>query len=410
MKSKESKIEKANTNGQLLQKKEGNTSFIPPKNTTDTFTSSTNKPRKNANLPTDFQTSMENYYKQDFSNVEIHKNSQEASNLNALAFTQGNSIHFKNGEFDTSTHKGKELIAHELSHVVQQRKGDVSATHKEGDFFVNDDASLEEKADVDAKGALNNQQSSYESSTQSASSANESSISQKKETPIQLRRILPSGAPLAELSIDSNQVISAFESLWASRPDSYNSPSLFDTPENFADHPDLPDSVREVCGGDYFRGNNYWSSGWVDDGDTDILWAGDADVKAEMTLYIDNERSGTQGTGTFGSTSSTTRARSTETQTTVGGELTGTAGGHEGAAGGEAGLTMQNQTTESSSMTVQGGSSLSMQMPSTAVRADVVMFLKISFRPSIWDPVVGLERVSEYSPVVGSLLLGAPTE
>ncbi len=367
--------------------------------------------KRNEDLPEDFQTKMESSFGEDFSNVKINKDSKDANELDALAFTQGNNIHFKNGEFDSSSKNGQELIAHELSHVVQQRHRDIGTTHKENNYDVNDNEGLEKEADINAKKAVNGEMISNPFSTnQNTNSSPNTNVSQKKNLPIQLKRILPSGAPLAELSIDSNSVIQAFETLWSRRPDSYNSALLFDTPANFSDHPSLPDSIREVCGGDYFRGNNYWTSGWVDDGDTDFLWAGDSDIKAEMTVYIDNERSGSTRSGTYGSSSSTTRERTTQSQTTVGGQASATVGGHEGAPGGEVRVSAQNQQTETNRMTVTGGSNLSMEIPSTAIRADIIMFVKISFRPSIWDPVIGIEHVEEYSPVVGTLLLGAPTE
>ena len=367
--------------------------------------------KRNVALPEDFQAKMESSFGEDFSNVKINKDSKEADELNALAFTQGNSIHFKKGEFDTTSSKGQELIAHELSHVVQQRNKIIDTTYRENNYNINDNLSLEKDADADAKKAINGDLISHTFSKGINSiSSSSPNISQKKESPIQLRRILPSGAPLAELSIDSNAVLSAFETLWARRPDNYNSSLLFDTPDHFSDHPDLPGSIREICGGDYFRGNNYWSSGWVDDGDTDILYAGDADIKAEMTIYINNERTGASRTGTYGSTSSTTRERTTEDQTTIGGEAGTSIGGHEGALGGTGSVNAANQRTETDRMTVSGGSSLSMEIPSRAIRADVIVFLKISFRPSIWDPVIGMESIERYSARVGTLLLGAPAE
>lgn len=354
--------------------------------------------QKTGNLPDHIQAKMERSFGQDFSDVEIHKNSDDAKELNALAFTQGNHIHFKSGEFDAFSQKGQELIAHELSHVVQQRKGIVTGTHKENGYSVNTDETLEKEADMTGRGAVNGDRIT------SFGSERYNSISQNYDNPIQLRRILPSGAPLAELSIDSTSVIRAFESLWSRRPASYRSEWLFDTPDRFSDHPELPDSVREVCGGDYFRGNSYWSSGWVDDGDDDILWAGDADIKAEMTVYIDNERTGGTRTGTFGSTSSTTRERSQQSQATTGIKVKG--GGEQGSVE----MSGQNQETRTNSMTVAGGSSLSMEIPSTTIRADVVMFLKLSFRPSVYSAFVKLEYVEGYTSIVGSLLLGAPRE
>lgn len=66
---------------------------------------------------------MEQAFGSDFSSVRIHTNS-EADDLNqslqARAFTTGQDIFFKEGEYSPSNLAGQELLAHELTHVVQQ--------------------------------------------------------------------------------------------------------------------------------------------------------------------------------------------------------------------------------------------------------------------------------------------------
>jgi hypothetical protein len=62
----------------------------------------------------------------DFSQVRIHID-QQSESLNqqygARAFTYGRDIYFDRGEYQPGTHSGNHLIAHELTHVVQQAKG-----------------------------------------------------------------------------------------------------------------------------------------------------------------------------------------------------------------------------------------------------------------------------------------------
>lgn len=69
------------------------------------------------------QTQMGESMGADFSNVRIHTDSQ-ADQLNrsigARAFTTGKDLFFKKGEYQPENRKGQELIAHELTHVVQQ--------------------------------------------------------------------------------------------------------------------------------------------------------------------------------------------------------------------------------------------------------------------------------------------------
>jgi len=64
----------------------------------------------------------------DFSKVRIHTD-PDAVDMNralgARAFTVGADIYFNSGEFDPDTGKGKMLLAHELTHTVQQKNNAV---------------------------------------------------------------------------------------------------------------------------------------------------------------------------------------------------------------------------------------------------------------------------------------------
>jgi hypothetical protein len=66
---------------------------------------------------------MEPRFGRDFSNVRVHTDAQAAKSareVNALAYTVGRDIAFGEGAFETRSTRGKQLIAHELTHVVQQ--------------------------------------------------------------------------------------------------------------------------------------------------------------------------------------------------------------------------------------------------------------------------------------------------
>lgn len=59
----------------------------------------------------------------DFSPVRIHRNAEAADmsrQLQAKAFTHGNDVYFSEGAYNTGTREGQHLLAHELTHVVQQ--------------------------------------------------------------------------------------------------------------------------------------------------------------------------------------------------------------------------------------------------------------------------------------------------
>jgi hypothetical protein len=76
-----------------------------------------------APLPAPVRTFMEPRFAADFSNVRVHTGARatELSNqLNAHAFTIGRDIYFNDGQFKPETSAGRELIAHELAHTIQQ--------------------------------------------------------------------------------------------------------------------------------------------------------------------------------------------------------------------------------------------------------------------------------------------------
>lgn len=69
------------------------------------------------------QQFMESRFSADFSGVRIHTGShaqQLSSNINAQAFTHGNDIYFNAGKYSPQTESGGTLLAHELTHTVQQ--------------------------------------------------------------------------------------------------------------------------------------------------------------------------------------------------------------------------------------------------------------------------------------------------
>jgi len=74
-------------------------------------------------LPTSSRQFFEPKFGHDFSNVKIHTDSvaaKSAQSINALAYTTGNNIVFNSGQYAPESDSGKRLMAHELTHVVQQ--------------------------------------------------------------------------------------------------------------------------------------------------------------------------------------------------------------------------------------------------------------------------------------------------
>jgi hypothetical protein len=74
-------------------------------------------------LDPDAQAEMSERFGHDFSRVRVHADQQAAGSaqaVNARAYTVGNEMVFAGGQYAPNTSSGRRLIAHELTHVVQQ--------------------------------------------------------------------------------------------------------------------------------------------------------------------------------------------------------------------------------------------------------------------------------------------------
>ena len=77
-------------------------------------------------LDANLQESMGQAMGADFSGVKVHTDSQSDQlnkSIQAKAFTTGQDLFFRQGAYEPSSRGGQELIAHELTHVVQQNGG-----------------------------------------------------------------------------------------------------------------------------------------------------------------------------------------------------------------------------------------------------------------------------------------------
>jgi hypothetical protein len=71
---------------------------------------------------------MQRRFGHDFSQVRVHSDlaaAQSARDISAHAYTVGQSVVFAAGQYAPETHAGRRLIAHELTHIVQQAGGGV---------------------------------------------------------------------------------------------------------------------------------------------------------------------------------------------------------------------------------------------------------------------------------------------
>jgi hypothetical protein len=107
-------------------------------------------------MPQAVQSKMERSFGADFSDIRIQSNSSKASDVGALAYTQGTDIHFAPGQYDPHSSKGQHLLGHELTHVIQQKAGRVSPTAQlDTGHMLNDSAALESEADLMGARAAN---------------------------------------------------------------------------------------------------------------------------------------------------------------------------------------------------------------------------------------------------------------
>lgn len=94
----------------------------------------------------------------DFSDVKVHtdsKASESARAVQANAYTVGSDVVMRQDRWSPSTSQGKETLAHELTHVMQQRSGPVDGTSTGDGISVSDPSDrFERAAESNAKSAM----------------------------------------------------------------------------------------------------------------------------------------------------------------------------------------------------------------------------------------------------------------
>lgn len=87
------------------------------------------------------RAAMESHLGHDFGGVRVHTDaaaSDSARAVNAQAYTVGNDIVFQSGRYDPASTAGQHMLAHELTHVVQQSTGPVDGTPAAGGIQISD--------------------------------------------------------------------------------------------------------------------------------------------------------------------------------------------------------------------------------------------------------------------------------
>lgn len=148
---------------------------------------------------------MESRFGQNFSQVRIHQGSsaeKSAKDVNAHAYTLGNNIVFGAGQFNPHSQTGKCLLAHELTHVLQQsgaaqqvqretnedsQNDHTEVVELEGDHLEDDDENLVAQADKKTPGkktkAKDNSKKKDTNKKKDTTKKKDSKKAKEKETP-----------------------------------------------------------------------------------------------------------------------------------------------------------------------------------------------------------------------------------
>ncbi|MBC7774458.1 MAG: DUF4157 domain-containing protein, partial [Phycisphaerae bacterium] len=109
-----------NNKEEEVQAKSNGTSSTP----SASFTQQLNTSKGSGSpLPDNTRSVMESGIGADFSKVRVHTDGQASSmsrDINAKAFTHGSDVYFNSGQYNPATSSGQQLLAHELTHTVQQ--------------------------------------------------------------------------------------------------------------------------------------------------------------------------------------------------------------------------------------------------------------------------------------------------
>jgi hypothetical protein len=92
-------------------------------------------------LDAEVRADMEARLGHDFGDVRVHNDAraeESAKSVNAHAYTVGSDIVFQRDAYDPASAQGRTTLAHELTHVIQQRGGPVDGTEAPGGIRVSD--------------------------------------------------------------------------------------------------------------------------------------------------------------------------------------------------------------------------------------------------------------------------------
>ncbi len=131
--------------------------------------------KNSTGMPDSLKSGIEQLSGLSMDGVQVHYNSAQPAQLNALAYAQGDQIHVAPGQ--------EKHLPHEAWHVVQQKQGRVKPTVQRVGVQVNDDAGLEQEADLMGAKANTMQLQRSAVVANSAASADAAAVVQRRLPP-----------------------------------------------------------------------------------------------------------------------------------------------------------------------------------------------------------------------------------
>ena len=134
---------------------------------------------------------MEQTFGTDLSNVRVHTGTKAAASATAVqarAYTVGEEIVFGPGQYQPGSASGQRTLAHELTHVVQQRNGPVSGTPTGDGISVSHPSdTFEQAAEANAERVMSSGRGEPEAGGPGASPAQREAApeEEKEEEPVQ---------------------------------------------------------------------------------------------------------------------------------------------------------------------------------------------------------------------------------
>jgi hypothetical protein len=140
-------------------------------------------------LAPDVRGEMEARLGHDFGDVRVHTGNdahESAKSVSAHAYTVGSNVVFQRDMYDPASMAGKTMLAHELTHVVQQRAGAVDGTPAAGGIRLSDPSDrFEREAASTAERVMSTPQPAPMAATASAPAVQREEAPEEQEESVQ---------------------------------------------------------------------------------------------------------------------------------------------------------------------------------------------------------------------------------